>query len=167
MKNIVLIGFMGVGKSTIARLLSEQIPNTYVLDTDSLIENIKNTTIKNIFDTQGEKYFRQIEQQTANWLESSVKNSIIATGGGFYKVKNLKSIGLVIYLKNDFENIINNLKNTDTQELEKRPLLSNLQKAKELYVKRAKDYTKKAELIIDISHNSVGKAIEQIVQGLG
>ncbi len=96
--NIILIGFVGVGKWTVARAIVVE-SNMYAIDTDDLIESMENIAIKKIFALKGEDYFRNLEKKTAIWLESSVENTIISTGGGFYRQENLKNIGTVIYLK--------------------------------------------------------------------
>ena len=83
-KNIVFIGFMGVGKGTIARALIQKTKR-FGLDTDDLIESMENRKIKAIFEADGEAYFRKLEKKTAKWLEKNVKNAIISTGGGFFQ----------------------------------------------------------------------------------
>jgi len=94
-KNIILIGFMGVGKGTTARAYASKY-KCFNIDTDDLIESKENCKIKNIFDEKGEKYFRGLEQECANWIENSVDESLISCGGGFFKVKNLKELGTVV-----------------------------------------------------------------------
>ncbi len=91
-KNILLIGFMGVGKGALARELVRCDGSLYALDTDDMIESMTNTRIKKIFATAGEEAFRALEQKTAQWLAGNVSNAVISTGGGFYKVKNIKDI---------------------------------------------------------------------------
>ena len=60
-KNMILIGMMGSGKSTIGRIISRKIGFNFV-DTDKEIEEMEHCSIKRIFDTKGEKYFRQLEE---------------------------------------------------------------------------------------------------------
>jgi len=72
--NILLIGFMGVGKESIARAFAKEY-GIYNIDTDDLIESKENKTIIKLFEKFGESYFREKEQETANWLESSVKKN--------------------------------------------------------------------------------------------
>ncbi len=74
--NIILIGFMGVGKGTVARAMVKE-SSLYAIDTDDLIESMENRAIKKIFAVDGEAYFRNLEKKTALWLESSVDNTII------------------------------------------------------------------------------------------
>lgn len=107
--NIILIGFMGVGKGTVARALVKE-SSMYAIDTDDLIESMENRAIKKIFANDGEAFFRNLEKKTALWLENSVDNTIISTGGGFYKQENLKNIGTVIYLKSSFDGILKRIK---------------------------------------------------------
>ncbi len=163
MKNIVIIGFMGVGKGTIARALSAKT-NLFALDTDDLIESLTNKKIKKIFKKEGERYFRELEQKCANWLENSVKNTIISTGGGFYKVKNLKDIGEVIYLKADFDWIYNRITKSKNakKKIEKRPLFKSYKDAKKLYETRAKEYEKVADIVIDVKDKEVDEIVNEI-----
>ncbi len=86
MKNIILIGFMGVGKGTVARALAKE-SDIFAIDSDDLIESLENRKIKEIFEVEGEKYFRKLEAKTAKWLEKSVKNSIISMEEAFIKSK--------------------------------------------------------------------------------
>jgi len=110
-RNILLIGFMGVGKGTLARELVRHDASLYAIDTDDMIESLTNTKIKKIFATAGEEAFRAYEQKTADWLAKNISNAVISTGGGFYKVQNLKEIGTVVYLKADFEWILQRILN--------------------------------------------------------
>ena len=136
-KNLVLIGFMGVGKGTVARALVRK-SGMFGLDTDDLIESIENKKVKAIFEEDGEEYFRAMEKKTAKWLSKNVTNTIISTGGGFFKVDNLNKIGKVIYLKSSFEGIIERLKAQPNaeQKFNKRPLLKDIEKAKALFEER-------------------------------
>ena len=95
MKNIILIGFMGVGKGSVAREVIKH--SDYIaIDTDDLIESMENKTIKKVFEQSGEEHFRSLEKKLASWLESSVENTLISTGGGFYKQKLIKSSVLAL-----------------------------------------------------------------------
>jgi shikimate kinase len=164
MSNLVLIGFMGVGKGTVARELIKQT-GKFGVDCDDLIESMENRKIKTIFEKDGEEYFRNLEKQTAKWLEDSVTNTIISTGGGFYKVDNLNKIGKVIYLESSFQGIIDRLKAQPNSEkkLAKRPLLKDLEKAHALFKQRAPIYKDKADIIISVENESLKKVVKEIL----
>jgi len=164
MSNIVLIGFMGVGKGTVARELIKQT-GKYGVDCDDLIESIENRKIKDIFEEDGEEYFRNLEKQTAKWLEKNVKNTIISTGGGFYKVENLNKIGKVIYLESSFDGIISRIKAQPNSEkkLAKRPLLQDMQKATELFNERAPIYRAKADIIVSVENKSLENVVKELL----
>jgi shikimate kinase len=81
MANIILIGFMGTGKSTIGRILAERLGYQFI-DTDAKIEVEQGKTVGKIFETEGEAYFRDLEAKLA--FELSANNyQVISTGGGF------------------------------------------------------------------------------------
>ena len=88
MNNVVLIGFMGVGKGSVAREVIKH-SKYMTIDTDDIIQSMENKKIKKIFEEEGEKHFRKLELDVAQWLESSVSNTLISTGGGFYKQQNI------------------------------------------------------------------------------
>ena len=156
--NIILTGFMGSGKSTIGRILAKKLDNSYFLDTDSLIEHFENREISEIFATDGEEYFRNCEKKVFNWIKENVKNGIISTGGGLpVFVPEIKEAGIVIYLKVDFEDIVSRLNDEDIQ---KRPLFQDLNKAKELFEKRDKIYSQLADFVIE--NNNLETTIKKI-----
>lgn len=163
-KNIVFIGFMGVGKGTIARALIKKTKR-FGLDTDDLIESMENRKIKDIFASDGEAYFRKLEKKTAKWLAKNVKNAIISTGGGFFKVDHLDKIGTVIYLRSSFDGILTRLREHENADLKlaKRPLLADEEKARALFQERAHQYEAKADVIIDVEERSVKAIVKELI----
>ena len=162
--NIILIGFMGVGKGTVARALVKK-SNMFAIDTDDLIESMENRKIKKIFEIEGEPYFRALEKKTALWLEKSVNNTIISTGGGFYKQENINKIGKVVYLKSSFQGILDRINEAPNAEnkLKKRPLLQNMEEAIKLYNSRAKEYEKVAKIIVDVEKKDLKDIVKEIL----
>ena len=138
-KNLVLIGMMGSGKSSIGKILSKKLEFEFI-DTDNKIEEIEKKTISEIFKINGEKYFRNIEEVIS--LKSlKLNNKVIALGGGGYinpiirKYTLKKCISVWLDWKN--ETLINRIKNS-----KKRPLamkLNNLE-LKKLIIKRSMMY---------------------------
>ncbi len=166
--NIVLIGYMGVGKGRTARMLAS-MTYMYSVDTDDLIESFANTKIKTIFMEQGEETFREFERKTALWLETGVNNTVISTGGGFYKVPNLKKIGKIIYLHGEFESIIKGILEHPNakKKIKKRPLLQDLNAAETLYNERLPVYQKIADIVINVDGKDSTQVSKEIVQKLG
>ncbi len=164
-KNIILIGFMGIGKGTTARAFTEKY-GTYIIDTDDLIESKENKEVKKIFAKKGEAYFREQEQETADWIEKYITGTFISCGGGFYKVNNLKKLGTVVLLDASFEWIHHRLKSATNSKakLAKRPLFSKEQDAKRLYSEREKAYKSVADVIVNIEDKSLDEVIEEIAK---
>ncbi len=162
--NIILIGFMGVGKGTVARGLVKK-SNMFAIDTDDLIESMENRKIKKIFEIEGEPYFRALEKKAAIWLEKSVNNTIISTGGGFYKQENINKIGKVVYLKSSFQGILDRINDAPNaaNKLKKRPLLQNMEEALKLYNLRAKEYEKVAKIIVDVENKDMKDIVKEIL----
>lgn len=163
MSNIILIGFMGCGKSTVGIRLSYKL-RRIVEDTDKLIEKKAGISIKEIFATKGEPAFREMETECLKDLLSAKEEKIISTGGGLpMKRENhplLKELGTVVYLRISPECVWERLKNDTT-----RPLLQcedPLAKIKELLTMRAPVYEEAADIIFDVA----GKDMEQVLAGL-
>jgi shikimate kinase len=165
MKNIVLIGFMGVGKGSVARAMVKK-SKFIAIDTDDIIESIENRPIKKIFAEEGEPYFRNLERKTARWLKKSVENTIISTGGGFYKVPALRKVGTVVLLNAPFETIYERiLAHPDaTKKLKKRPLFQDIEKARALYDERLPQYLKVANVVIDVSNKEIDAIAKEILK---
>jgi len=164
-KNIILIGFMGVGEGSVAREVIKH--SDYVaIDTDDLIESMENRTIKKIFAEDGEEYFRDLEKKVSKWLQGSVKNTLISTGGGFYKQKNLNEIGTVVLLNSPFDKILNRINShpNAVRKLKKRPLLSDLKKAQELYDERLPEYLALADIVIEVTDKSALDCAKELLQ---
>lgn len=167
-RNIVLIGFMAVGKGRTARELARQC-GRYAIDCDDLIESRSKMKIRDIFERYGEPHFRQLERETGEWLEHHVSRTIISTGGGFVNVPNLKRIGTVIYLHSDFESIVASVKDHPQagKKLEKRPLLKNLKKARRLFDSRLPIYREAADIEIEVTGRQTADVAGSILEQLG
>lgn len=149
-KNILITGFMGVGKSRTARALATA-SDLFAVDTDDLIESLIHSTISAFFEAHGEPAFRRLEQQLANWLESSVDRTIVSTGGGFCMVPNLMRLGQVFFLDADFDAIYERLRSqSGDRQIAKRPLFQDPDKARTLYKERLPLYRSKAHHIIKV-----------------
>jgi shikimate kinase len=160
MRAIYLTGFMGSGKTTIGRALSEKL-GIPVIDTDEMIEKKAGKTIPAIFADEGEECFRKYEQEILKQLPTN--DVIITTGGGMVISKEnrswMKKHGNVIFLSCSLDIIFQRLQ-SDTN----RPLFSqNKEKMKELYEKRLPYYLE-AAFTIDTSQKSVEEIVEDIVR---
>lgn len=165
MKNIVLIGFMGVGKGSVARAMVKR-SRLISMDTDDIIESMENRSIKEIFATEGEEYFRSLERRVARWLQKSVEGTLISTGGGFHKVPNIKKIGTIVLLNAPFDIIYNRiLAHPDAKKkLRKRPLFQEIEKARALYEERLPRYLKIADIVIDVSDKEIDSIAKEIIK---
>jgi shikimate kinase len=162
-KNIILIGFMGVGKGTTARAYARKY-KCFNIDTDDLIESKENCKIKDIFEKHGEKSFRALEQECAGWIEKSVDDSLISCGGGFFNVSNLHELGTIVLLNASYDWIYHRLSTAENgkAKLKKRPLFLEPKKAKKLYEERQEGYKEVANIIIDVENKDLKSIIKEI-----
>ena len=162
--NIILIGFMGVGKGRTARALADRT-GRFTVDTDDLIESMVNMKIRNIFATQGETEFRRLERKAADWLEHHVSGTVVSTGGGFFQVGNLNRLGKVVYLHSEVEDIYHAVCNHPNakKKIKKRPLLTDLKQADALFRERLPLYRKLADIEISVSGKNSLERAEEIV----
>lgn len=165
-KNIVLIGFMGTGKSAIGRRLAARLNREFV-DTDEEIERVTGKTIAQIFAKHGEKRFRSEEALMVKKVAAR-ENLVIATGGGVVlnpeNVRLLKENGILILLTADPEVIYRRVKRKKN-----RPLLEGsadlLSRIKELLAEREEAY-KVAEFSVDTGKHTIEESVEQILNYL-
>jgi shikimate kinase len=146
MKNIVLIGMMGCGKTTCGKLLSRKLGRPLV-DTDALIVEREGRSISEIFATEGEEYFRQLETKVAQELGNR-QGVIIATGGGlplrWENMEPLRKNSLVVWLKRDPASTF------ASESMDGRPLAQDGQEAfVQRFYDRAPKYEKASHIIIE------------------
>lgn len=161
-QNIVLIGFMGCGKTSVGRKLSIVLKREFI-DTDDFIEKKEGMTINQIFALKGESYFRDLEKELCRRY-SRPGSKIIATGGGIIKnqnnIDNLKKGGKIFYLKSTPAQIAVNLKYDNS-----RPLLrggNKEEKIAQLLEERRPLYESCADFTIDVSNIDINETIDNI-----
>jgi len=161
--HIFLIGFMGVGKSTLGEKLALELKREFI-DLDHLIEMNEKQKIRDIFEIHGESYFRELEK---TYLMELVGNKIIATGGGILHFQEtsewLKENGTIIYLKAPFQELYSRILNDKT-----RPIAINNSKAQleSLYNDRDERYQSITDLQVSVSQCTVEQSVEKIIKGL-
>lgn len=160
--NIILTGFMGCGKTTVGKLLAEELDYRFI-DTDQLIEQKFGMTVPEIFSTHGEACFRNAEKQIAAELSKS-GGQVISTGGGLMldpeNKKSLGASGRVVCLIATPEEIYRRISTADQTE---RPLLeaeNPLERINELISERRKGYEQFHQ--IDTTGKSPGDIVQTI-----
>jgi len=161
--NLVLIGFMGCGKTTLGRWISQNVSMAFY-DTDEYIESKQNREIIDIFATDGEEFFRDLETETLKEMNEKFSDSVISVGGGLpIREENrelLKKLGIVIYLRTTEDTLVKRLDN-DT----KRPLLVGIDirsKIHELMMQRESIYESAAQIIVDTDDRTFGQIYNEI-----
>lgn len=158
---IILIGFMGAGKSSVARALEKKLGINMVEIDDLIVKKSGRKTIKEIFEKDGEKHFRTLETKVCQSLKSQ-DNMIISTGGGVIgnrtNIKNLKDKGRIFYLKTSFSAINKRLKSDKT-----RPLFKDKKAVKKLFNIRQNLYEKFADKIIVTDDKTVNEVVNCLV----
>ena len=105
--NVILVGFMGAGKSSVGRILARRLGRCFV-ETDDMIVAKEGMSIAEIFTTRGEPYFRALEENVVNLLALK-RDDVIATGGGLPcregRPEMLRTLGTMVWLSGDFETL--------------------------------------------------------------
>ncbi|MDF2889682.1 MAG: Shikimate kinase [Clostridia bacterium] len=163
--NIVLLGFMGSGKTTIGKAFAQRKKLKFI-DTDDVIEKQNNLLIKDIFSSYGEAHFRLLEKQVIDQLVG-LDNCVIAIGGGavmyYDNLDALKRIGTTVFLDAPLQKIIMNLKGKF------RPLVGHTideDKMRELLEYRYPTY-RKADLVIHTDNLDIQQIVDEITAKLG
>ena len=164
--NIVLIGFMGTGKSTVSELLKRRFAME-VVEMDQIIEERQEMSISDIFATYGEEYFRDLETNLLIEMQSK-KNMVISCGGGVpmreRNVVEMKKNGRVVLLTAKPETILKRVKNNHD-----RPLLEgnkNVDFIADLMEKRREKYQTAADIVIETDGKSGLEICEELVKKL-
>lgn len=165
-KSIVLIGFMGTGKSSIGRIL-ETKTGLHRFDTDEMVSSKLNMSIQEIFSKHGEEKFRDAETEALQSLASK-ESAIIVTGGGIVtKSKNLdllKNLGTVVWLDADHATL-----RARMEKLKDRPLLQTANPVaalSELLHARNPLYRNTADIRVDISEKTPEEIADLILKSI-
>jgi shikimate kinase len=163
MKNIILIGMPGAGKSTGGVILAKTLGMKFI-DTDIVIQENTGRLLQEIIDTEGTGAFLKIEEETICSLQCN--NSVIATGGSIVfsnrSMDVLRKDGVVIYLKISFEEMVRRLNNITTRGI----VLLAGQSLRDMYNQRVPLYEKYAEITIDCSNGHIEDCIGNVIAEL-
>ncbi|MEG0687434.1 MAG: shikimate kinase [Hungatella sp.] len=165
--HMILIGFMGAGKTRVGRELADRYQKE-LIDTDQRIEAIAGMSISRLFEVRGEPYFRMMETKVLEELLHLEAGQVIATGGGLpmreENRKLLHELGTVIYLQVDAGTILQRLQGDET-----RPLLQGEgaeEKIHALLSDREPIYRGIAHRIVKVDHRTPEEIADEIVQSM-
>ncbi len=163
-RNVILVGFMGAGKSTVGRLLARRLGLCFV-ETDDMITAREGTSIPEIFAARGEAYFRGLETAVLDGLADK-HGHVVSTGGGFPcrpgVIERLRTLGTVVWLAADFDTLYER-----ASRLGGRPMLAGRTRedVAALYEARKASYSQ-AHLAVDVSRVGVDAAVSRIMRYL-
>ena len=163
-KNIVLIGMMGAGKSTIGHLLDERLKDFFYLDMDKEIEKRAQKHIPEMFAQDGGEHSRMLEHQLIQKF-SNYHNQVISTGGGIVEnVENinlLKKNGVIFYLYAKVDTLYDRLKKTNDRPLLKHP--NPKERIKEL-IKKREPFYKMADFAVSTDNRQLVDIVREILE---
>ena len=163
MKNIILIGMPGVGKSTIGVILAKEIGYQFV-DSDLLIQKQENRLLKDIIAGEGVDGFLAIENQVNASIQ--VTKSVIATGGsavyGSEAMSHLKEIGTIVYLKCSYKTLSKRLGDLKGRGV----VLKKGQTLKDIFEERRVLYEKYADIIIEENEKGIEETLALLLETL-
>lgn len=170
MKNIVLIGMRGSGKSKIGEALAKKLERTFI-DLDKTVTQKAKMSIKEIVEKHGWEYFRNLESEAVNTY-GTMPNLVIATGGGVVlkqeNIQHLKQNGILIFL-----NAPINILAERISHCQQRPSITGAnitEEIEKIWQERKDKYNLAADFIVDVSENSnnpdldIEKKVEQIIE---
>ena len=166
---LILVGYAGSGKSSLAKRLSKALGVGYV-DTDTLVEQSVGASIADIFHYEGEEYFRHAERESLESLAAEGYQGIVATGGGLPvwqdNMERLNSLGRTIYLQRSPEQILSRL---SAYGREKRPMFRGKSDEELLefmheHLAEREPYYAKAQIIVDCNTMSDEAVVNYIIE---
>jgi shikimate kinase len=162
--NIVLIGFMGAGKSSVGRLLARRLDRCLV-ETDDMITAREGRSIPEIFETHGEAYFRAAEEETLRLLGLK-RGEVIATGGGLPcregRMEALRALGTVVWLAGDFDAMLDRARRGGD-----RPMLAGRTREELLGLYRAREpFYRQADMAVGTGSRTPDQVAADIARAL-
>lgn len=149
--HIFFVGFLGAGKSTLARNLGRMFHRRFV-DTDRLVERKRGLTVSQIFEREGEQHFRTLETEALEGLGSE-RSLLVSCGGGVIETPRnidlIHEMGYCVYLEGDIDDSLRQIRRSDT-----RPDFRSADYAARLLEHRRPLYESAADLTVDIRGTS-------------
>lgn len=162
--NVFFIGFMGAGKSSVARRIA-RAGKIASLDMDKYIVRSQGKSIPEIFDEGGEELFRAVETDALKQIAEMEEPMIVSCGGGIIQTPEnigiLKNSGIVIHLQVDADEAASRISNTDN-----RPLFNDIESARKLCDSRLPLYEEAADFTVSTKGKSVGKIASDVMKEL-
>lgn len=161
MSNIILIGFMGAGKTTVGKLLARE-KGMFFVDTDDRIAEEQRRQIPDIFAEKGEPYFRDLETELLENMQKDTRDTVVSAGGGMpVRKKNrelLRELGCVVYLSASRQTILERVKGDGS-----RPMLNggNLEERVEMLMREREALYRQAA---HIDVRTDGRSVRHVVQ---
>ena len=167
MTQIVLIGFMGAGKTAIGKSLAQKLQIPF-LDTDQLIEKKVNLSIPKIFEEKGESFFRQQEKEVLNTIKD--QSAVISTGGGIILSQEsqalLATFANVVFLEVDIDTLVESIK-SDANNIRPLFLTHTPEAFQQIYTDRLPLYQKASTLIVTNRGKSIEELTNEIILKVG
>ena len=164
--NIVIIGYRGTGKTSVAKMLAEKL-NKNLISTDQRVVEKAKCPITELVEKKGWSYFRQLESKVIDEIQGC-HNCVIDTGGGIILHKanreKLRKHGKVILLAASIDEIRKRIVQGDSPPLTKGK--THLEELREVYEQRRKLYEESADYIIDTSHIPIEEVVKRIIRWL-
>jgi shikimate kinase len=162
--NVVLVGFMGAGKSSVGRVLARRLGRCLV-ETDDMITAVEGRSIPEIFATRGEAYFRAAEDEALRLLALK-RGEVIATGGGLPcregRAETLRGLGTVVWLSGDFDTLYERARRGG-----ERPMLAGRTRDDVLALYRSREpFYAQADLTVDTTSLGPDQVAAQIAGAL-
>jgi shikimate kinase len=162
--NVILVGFMGAGKSSVGRLLARRMGRCFV-ETDDMITAREGRSIPEIFAERGEAHFRALEEETVRLLALK-SGDVIATGGGLYcregRPEALRAIGTVVWLTGSFDVLYER-----ACRVGERPMLAGRTRDEVAAIYHAREtYYRQADLTVDTTDRNTDQVVTQVLLAL-
>ncbi len=162
--NVILVGFMGAGKSSVGRLLARRLGRCFV-ETDDMITAREGRGIPEIFADRGEVYFRALEDETVRLLALK-SGDVIATGGGLFcregRPEALRTLGTVVWLAGEFDVLYERARRAG-----ERPMLAGKSRDEVEALYRAREpYYRQADVTVDTTGIGPDQVVSRVVRVL-
>jgi shikimate kinase len=161
--NVVLVGFMGAGKSACGRMLARRLGRCFV-ETDDMIVSRDGRSIPEIFRVDGEETFRRLEAETLEALRLK-SGDVIATGGGLPcrdgRMEALRALGTVVWLRGDLGVLLER-----AGRIGGRPMLERSPAEVEALYRRREPYYARAHVTIDTAGLGVDQVVSRVLAAL-